>query len=224
MSYRENKTHPHAEHGNDLYDTPGVAVHALLATGWLPPRIWEPACRPGTIVRELIAAGHELMPTDLVSYGCPGQVAEMDSLKLHGAPFGIDCIVTNPPYKHARAFAEKAVELCPRVMMLRLAFYEGITRGSLLDTGTLARVHIFRKRLPMMHRDGREGPKAASMKAFAWFVWDRSHGGATTLGRLSWEDFYDVEPEPNRCRWRRSRAMVIRSEVLRAMLAAGATS
>lgn len=198
MSYRENKAHPHAERGNDLYETPAVAVRALLATEWLPQRIWEPACGPGAIVRELIGAGHEVVPTDLVSYGCPGQVAEMDFLKLHGAPFGVDCIVTNPPYKHARAFAEKAVELCPRVMMLlRLAFYEGITRGSLLDTGTLARVHVFRKRLPMMHRNGWEGPKASSMTAFAWFVWDRSHRGPTTLGRLSWEDFVDDEIEPH---------------------------
>ncbi len=100
--------------------------------------------------------------------------------------------MTNPPYKDARAFVEKAVTLCPRVMMLlRFSFYESISRGSILDTGTLARVHCFRKRLPMMHRHGWEGPKASSNMAFAWFVWDVSHRGPTLLSRLSWEDFTD---------------------------------
>jgi hypothetical protein len=52
-------------------------------------------------------------------------------------------------------------------------------------------VHVFRNRLPMMHRSGR-GIVAAekhnsSALAFAWFVWDREHKGPTELRRLSWE-------------------------------------
>ncbi|MGH1574345.1 hypothetical protein ACRAWG_31450 [Methylobacterium sp. P31] len=152
----------------------------------------EPACGPGAIVRELCAAGHDVLATDLVDYGWEGQVSDYDFLKFQEAPEGIDCIVTNPPYKDARAFVEQAVRLCPRVMMLlRFSFYESISRGSILDTGTLARVYCFRKRLPMMHRDGWEGPKASSNMAFAWFVWDVSHRGPTQLSRMSWEDFTD---------------------------------
>lgn len=187
-----NKQHAHAERGHDLYETPGAAVRALLATEWLPQRIWEPACGPGAIVRELRAAGHDVVASDLVDYGCPGQAAGVDFLTVQAAPDGVDCIVGNPPYKDANAFVERAIALCPRVMMLlRFSFYESIRRGSILDTGTLARVHCFRKRLPMMHRHGWEGPKAASGMAFAWFVWDRSQRGATLLDRLSWEDFAD---------------------------------
>lgn len=190
MTHRENKAHALAERGHDLYETPAAAVRALMAVEWLPRRIWEPACGPGAIVRELCAGGYDVLATDLVDYGWDGQEAGHDFLKFAEAPQGIDCIVTNPPYKDARAFVEKAVELCPRVMMLlRFSFYESISRGSILDTGTLARVHCFRKRLPMMHRAGWDGPKAASNMAFAWFVWDASHQGPTHLSRLSWEDF-----------------------------------
>jgi len=72
-------------------------------------------------------------------------------------------------------------------MLLRLAFMESERRTPILDNGHLARVHVFRKRLPMMHRAGWEGRKANSGMAFAWFVWDRSHTGPTELNRVSWD-------------------------------------
>ena len=51
----------------------------------------------------------------------------------------------------------------PRVvMLLRLAFLESKRRSGILDGGQLARVHVFRNRLPMMHRAGWAGPKASS--------------------------------------------------------------
>ncbi|WP_020094995.1 class I SAM-dependent methyltransferase [Methylobacterium sp. 285MFTsu5.1] len=197
MSHRENKAHALSERGNDLYETPAVAVRALMAIEWMPQRIWEPACGPGAIVRELYAGGHDVLATDLVDYGWKGQVSGLDFLTIEEAPEGIDCIITNPPYKDARAFVEKAVRLCPRVMMLlRFSFYESISRGSILDTGTLARVYCFRKRLPMMHRDGWVGPKASSNMAHAWFVWDVSHRGPTQLSRMSWEDYTEANHEP----------------------------
>jgi len=42
-------------------------------------------------------------------------------------------------------------------------------------------VHVFRKRLPMMHRLGWSGPKASSATAYAWLVWDADHTGPTEL-------------------------------------------
>ena len=63
--------HPLAERGDDLYETPPVAVEALLRVEHLPRRIWEPACGPGAIVRVLRAHGHEVLASDLVDYGNP---------------------------------------------------------------------------------------------------------------------------------------------------------
>jgi hypothetical protein len=40
--------------------------------------------------------------------------------------------------------------------------------------------------LPMMHRAGWE-EKANFGMAFAWYVWDRSHTGPTTIDRIAWE-------------------------------------
>jgi hypothetical protein len=58
-------------------------------------------------------------------------------------------------------------------MLLRLAFLESERRSAILESGWLTRVHVFRKRLPMMHRVGWNGPRASSALAFAWFCWDR---------------------------------------------------
>jgi hypothetical protein len=177
-----------SDRGDDCYETPHVAVHALLRVEKLPPFIWEPACGSGHIVSALREAGHTVLATDLVDYGCPDSESGRDFL-MEFQETDAQAIVTNPPFKLAGEFVAKALDLCPRViMLLRLAFMESERRRPILDNGHLARVHVFRKRLPMMHRAGWEGRKANSGMAFAWFVWDRAHTGPTELHRISWED------------------------------------
>jgi hypothetical protein len=183
-----NKRAPIRDRGNDLYETPECATLALLRAENLPHRIWEPACGRGAIVNVLRAAGHEVVASDLVDHGmpvtCPGYL-NVDFLMEHRAPEGVEAIVTNPPFKLAGEFVEHALELCPHVvMLLRLAFLESERRTRTLDSGTLARVHVFRKRLPRMHRDGWSGPRAGSSMAFAWMVWSREHAGPTTIDRI----------------------------------------
>jgi hypothetical protein len=99
-----------------------------------------------------------------------------------------DIVVTNPPYKYAGKFVAHALTLAPTViMLLRLAFMESTRRTTILENSGLARVHVFRERLPMMHRDGWTGKRATSAIPFAWFVWDRDHIGPATLNRISWK-------------------------------------
>lgn len=186
MASHEADRAPLVDRGDDLYETPPVAVRALLRVEKLPQIIWEPACGPGSIARTLTAAGHFVLSTDLVDYGygAPG----VDFLMEHKAP-GVEAIVTNPPFKLAGQFVSHALLLCPKVvMLLRLQFLEGVGRTAILDGGMLARVHVFRNRLPRMHRAGWEGPRHAARLAFAWFVWDHAHAGPTELRRISWEN------------------------------------
>jgi hypothetical protein len=183
---------PIVERKNDLYQSPPEAVRALLGVERnLPLHIWEPACGPGAIVNVLRAAGHRVYASDLVDYGCPNSHARRDFLMERALPENVGAIVTNPPFKNAGEFVAHALDLCPFViMLLRLAFLESEKRRSILDGGMLARVHVFRKRLPMMHREGFDGPKGNnSGMAFAWFIWERGHRGPATLHRLSWEEF-----------------------------------
>jgi hypothetical protein len=179
---------PLAARGDDLYQTPPEATEALLRVENLPRNIWEPACGPGAIVRVLRDAGHQVLASDLVDYGTADQDhAGWDFLLEHKLPAGVEAIVTNVPYKLAGEFVAHALHLCPRVvMLLRLTFLESTGRTPILDNGHLARVHIFKNRLPMMHRDGWTGNRVSNPTAFAWFVWDRNHRGPATLHRISW--------------------------------------
>ncbi len=182
-----NAAHAVGDRKDDCYETPIEAINALLIAESLPEVIWEPACGPGQIARILRRAGRQVYATDLVFYNsCDQDAAGWDFLMETQLPIGVQAIVTNPPFKNAGQFVEKALDLCPRViMLLRLAFLESTRRSLILDSGWLARVHVFRKRLPFMQRAGWEGPKNSnSGMAFAWFVWDKSHGGPTELYRI----------------------------------------
>lgn len=180
--------HALRERGEDLYETPPEATLALLCAERLPHHLWEPAAGRGAIVKVLRAAGHAVIASDIVDYGFPTHFNGRDFLMEHRLPANVEAIVTNPPFKIADQFVSHALDLCPHVcMLLRLVFLESARRARILDTGTLARVHVFRNRLPMMHRDGWTGPKASSATAFAWFVWDRGHHGPATINRITWE-------------------------------------
>jgi hypothetical protein len=184
----QSKRHALSERGNDLYETPPEATRALMRAEQLPHRIWEPAAGRGAIVDVLRAAGHDVIAADIADYGVPGQATGRDFFLETEAPAGIDTIVTNPPYRDGAAFVRHALTLCPRVIfLLRLAFLESTSRTDILDEGgKLARVYIFRNRLPMMHRDGWAGPRATNAIPFMWAVWDRDHVGLPTIRRISW--------------------------------------
>ena len=181
--------HTLAERGDDVYFTPPVATEALLRHVKLPHRLWECACGDGTGILDVLRAhGHEVIGSDLVDYGRPDCFWRRDFLLEHKVPDGCQGIVTNPPYKLVEEFVAHALELCPHVtMLMRLAFFESERRCALLEERGLARILVFRKRLPMMHRRGWEGRKANSGMAFAWYVWRRDHVGPTTIERISWE-------------------------------------
>ena len=188
MRHRENNQHSHADRGHDLYETPPEATRALMEAEWLPQRIWEPTCGRGAIVRELRAGGHDVVATDLIDYGAEGCEGGHDFLKATHAPPGVEAIVANFPYKHVNECVARALHLCPRVYALcRLGFLAGTKRTPILDGGLLARVLVFKNRLPMMHRDSWSGPKATSQTEFAWFIWNRAHFGPPLIQRISWK-------------------------------------
>ncbi len=54
---------------DDFYITPPEATRALLAVENFGPRIWEPACGDGAMSEVLIAAGYDVVSSDLGDYG-----------------------------------------------------------------------------------------------------------------------------------------------------------
>jgi hypothetical protein len=181
----QSGSHTLAERGADLYETPPCATETLLRVEPLPHWVWEPAAGRGAIVNVLRDRGHAVVASDLIDYGFPLDFIQ-DFLAVTKVPVGVELVITNPPFQVINEFVAHALDLCPRVIMLaRLAFLESERRTEILEHRGLARVHIFRNRLPMMHRDGWDGPRASNAVAFGWFVWDREHRGPATLHRIS---------------------------------------
>jgi hypothetical protein len=179
--------HSYRERGDDVYETPACAVEALLRVESIPHSVWEPACGPGAIVEVLRDHGHEVFASDVVDYGWEHVVEDfLDHIPPRHDDWPV--IVTNPPYQLAESFVRRALALSSKViMLLRLAFLESVRRTEILEKSGLARIHVFRNRLPMMHRKNWDGPKSSSAMPFAWFVWCRDHTGPTTIDRISWE-------------------------------------
>ena len=71
------------------------------------------------IVNLLRVSGRIVHATDLVDYGLEDSTSRIDFLMERRAPPGTQAIVTNPPNKLATEFAEHALLLCPRVMLLQ---------------------------------------------------------------------------------------------------------
>ena len=181
--------HSLADRKNDLYETPPCATRALIP--FLDPAeaIWEPACGPGAIVRELRDAGFVVHATDLVDYGLEGAFGGIDFLLERPDPCWPSVIVTNPPFKLADEFTRQALSLARTVWIFqRLSWLEGVKRADLMDRH-LDHILLGRERLPMMHRDGWEGPKlGASAMPFAWFRFEaeRPAGRVARFERISW--------------------------------------
>ena len=120
-----------------LYPTHPAAVRALLAVEELAlpkDRIWEPCAGRGAIVDVLRAAAHDVIASDLVDYGIPGQFARWDFLMERRAPDGVVEIVTNVPYKLDAQMVEHGLVLCPRVIvLLRTLFLESQGRREFLQ-------------------------------------------------------------------------------------------
>lgn len=115
----------------DYYATEPKATEWLCRLEQFDGRILEPACGEGHINEVLKAAGYEVASRDLVDRGY-GEVADflaIDNLAWNGN------IVTNPPYKYAQQFVEKALSIISKgkkvAMFLKLTFLEGKARRDL---------------------------------------------------------------------------------------------
>lgn len=199
------------EKGDQLYETPVEAVRMLLALESFSAVVLEPSVGRGAILRPLEAAGYDVRISDLVDREIATQDGELqavgDFLKSRGTGEVGPDIVTNPPYGDvANAYIAHALrEHRPRKMalLLNLNFLCGFDdpdRRYVMDENPPSRVYINARRLPMMHRDGWDGPQASSQMNTAWFIWERNDDGSygkpgTFQGiRVDWAAFKDAKP------------------------------
>jgi hypothetical protein len=140
----------------------------------LGARVWQ-----GALSRLLSEVGHKVISTDLVDrgFGVVG-VNFLEEQELR-APN----IVTNPPFSLWGAFAEHALRLGARkvVLMHKQTILGNVGTSNVMEGSGLARVLLAKRRvaiLPPGAVDLGHSPRGGS---FAWYVWERGHVGDPTM-------------------------------------------
>lgn len=161
---------------NDNYSTPTWVTEAVIPH--LAPRltIWEPAAGSGQMVR-VLRKYYNVIPTDIT------RRSSVDFLTTTTTPFpATNCVLTNPPYSHAREFIEHALGLMAPVngivcMLLRTDYDHAQSRAHLF-----ADHHAFAKKLVLTKRiQWFEHSTASPSFNHAFYIWDHKHNGPPVI-------------------------------------------
>lgn len=167
----------------DFYATPRIATEKLLLQEHFAPVIWECACGKGHITGVLEEKGYKVINSDIVNRM---ENKVLDFLCAETLPEKRCDIITNPPYRYAQEFVEKALSLLPYggkcAFLLRLQFLEGIKRRKLFDKHPPKTVYVFSRRIQCcINGDFDKYKDTGSAIAYAWFVWVAGHSGETIV-------------------------------------------
>ena len=113
---------PRAVRGDDLFDTPPIALEPLFGHEPLLAGVrvvCEPFCGKGNLVIALRARGLTVHASDKNDRGCPDSTVFV-FLAMIARPPGCDVLVSNPPYAGAMGHIEHAWALGFRVVVLLL--------------------------------------------------------------------------------------------------------
>ena len=168
---------------NDYYATEPAAAEWLCKLENLSETIWECAAGEGHLSEVFVEKGHTVLSTDLIDrgYGTGG----VDFLKCNDI-FDGD-IITNPPYKYAKEFVYKALELVPDgrkvCMFLKLQFMEGKARKLLFEKYPPKTIYVSSSRLLCAKNADFSGMRTGggSAVAYAWYVWEKGYCGDTVV-------------------------------------------
>lgn len=185
----------------DDFPTPPWATRALFAhvvPGWAASgrtgAVWEPAANRGLMAEILFEqCGGPVVASDVHDYGY-GAAARRGVDWRQGSFIGEGCdvapppaairfIATNPPFRLAGEFFDRALSLCGDVaLLLRTNWLEGGERYErMFRTRPPYVVAVFSGRVAMVK--GGWDPEASTATSYAWFVWSRTIGDKA---RLTW--------------------------------------
>lgn len=166
---------------NDYYATNPLAAELLCNEIQFHENIWEPAVGEGHLAEVFKKRGYKVRASDLIDRGYIN-TETIDFLTYTGS-FNGD-IITNPPYKYAQEFVEKALSIINDgnyvAMFLKLQFLEGKKRRELFDKFPPKTVYVASGRL-LCAMNGDFEKYGSSAVAYAWFVWEKGFKGDPSI-------------------------------------------
>ena len=160
----------------DFYATDPKAALLLLELEKFSNNIWECSCGQGHLSEVFKQAGYSVKSTDLIDrgYGEGG----VDFLAIDNVEWNGD-IITNPPYKYAQEFIEKALQIIPKgckvAMFLKLQFMEGKARKNLFINYPPKTIYVSSSRILCAKNAEFEKMIAGGGSAicYAWYIWEK---------------------------------------------------
>lgn len=165
---------------NDFYATPPLAIKQLLDIEKFDKNIWEPACGMNHITDELRNKGYNVKCSDIIKMVNDPYIEIIDFLDYNGI-WGGD-IITNPPFKYAKEFIEKALEIVNKgakvCMFLKLQFLEGSKRIKLFEENPPKIIYVASKRYGCS-KDGKfnSDGNIGSAICYCWYIWEKGFKG-----------------------------------------------
>lgn len=172
-----------ARETNDYYATEPKAAELLLQVEDFAPNIWECACGECHLSKVFEAHGYNVKSTDLI-YRDGGMSETFDFLAESKPNSWNGSIITNPPYKYAYEFVEKALDTVTEgnkvAMFLKLQFLEGKKRRKLFDNTPPQTIYVSSSRLLCANNGDFENTTSSAV-AYAWYVWQKGYKGNTIV-------------------------------------------
>jgi hypothetical protein len=178
---------------NDFYATPPSSVEDLLNNYKIEGNsFYEPCVGQGHISKVLKQhfPNAKIVETDLIYRGVG--IGDVDFVKTDvlSNVLGnkkVDWVITNPPFKYAKEFIQKSLDITNKgvAMFLKISFLETTSRKEFLQNSPLKYVYVFSKRQNPM-KEGLElnpltGKKWSSTICFAWFIWEHGYTGEPVI-------------------------------------------
>lgn len=147
----------------------------------LHKKIWECACGEGHLSKTLKQKGYNVYSSDLINRGYGDDFR--DFLQCKDSELKFD-ILTNPPYKTAKEFVEKALEIQAdgyyTIMFLKIQFLEGQARQELFEKYPPKYVYVNSARQLCAMNGEFEKYKATAI-CYCWYIWEKGYKGETIV-------------------------------------------
>lgn len=172
----------------EFYPTPPEAIRALLAAERFEGGIWEPACGDGAIAKELIAAGYDVVATDIADHGYGRSGIDFLEQRLPRAKH----IITNPPYGHGLgdAFVKKALWFAERTggrvaMLLNIASLCHPDRHESFVRRPPSTIYALDRCVCFPNGEPAQATRQTYQHRYAWLIWEADPSSTAELRWLT---------------------------------------
>lgn len=169
----------------DYYATEPKAIELLLKEETFNKNVWECACGELHLSHVLEHSGYNVRNSDIIDRIGDGTIEQIDFLNYNGKWNGD--IITNPPYKFAKQFVEKAYETIETgnkiAMFLKLTFLESKSRRALFDRHPFKTLYVSSSRLQCAKNGdfATYGAGVGTAVAYGWYVWEKGFAGTPQI-------------------------------------------